>query len=104
MLSQIFVLSPRGDTIIFKDFKGNVPKVPRRRRQRPRTLPSCPTIGPPCAPYTRRKVSHEPMHVSATPACCRPAPRYSSARRASGMARAGTRHPPSTLTGCSTCM
>jgi hypothetical protein len=27
MLSQVFVLSPRGDTIIFKDFKGNVPKA-----------------------------------------------------------------------------
>ena len=27
MISQIFLLSPRGDTIIFKDFKGNVPKV-----------------------------------------------------------------------------
>lgn len=27
MLSQIFLLSPRGDTIIFKDFRGNVPKV-----------------------------------------------------------------------------
>lgn len=26
-LSQIFLLSPRGDTIIFKDFKGNVPKT-----------------------------------------------------------------------------
>jgi len=26
-LSQLFLLSPRGDTIIFKDFKGNVPKV-----------------------------------------------------------------------------
>lgn len=26
MLSQVFLLSPRGDTIIFKDFKGNVPK------------------------------------------------------------------------------
>lgn len=27
-LSQIFLLSPRGDTIIFKDFRGNVAKVP----------------------------------------------------------------------------
>ncbi len=27
MLSQIFLLSPRGDTIIFKDFRGNVPKA-----------------------------------------------------------------------------
>lgn len=27
MLSQIFLLSPRGDTIIFKDFRANVPKV-----------------------------------------------------------------------------
>lgn len=26
-LSQLFLLSPRGDTIIFKDFKGNVPKA-----------------------------------------------------------------------------
>ncbi|KAL4857960.1 AP-4 complex subunit mu [Chlorella vulgaris] len=27
MLSQVFLLSPRGDTLIFKDFKGNVPKT-----------------------------------------------------------------------------
>lgn len=27
MISQIFLLSPRGDTIIFRDFKGNVPKT-----------------------------------------------------------------------------
>lgn len=28
MLCQIFLLSPRGDTLIFKDFKpGSVPKV-----------------------------------------------------------------------------
>ena len=27
MISQIFLLSPRGDTIIYKDFKNNVPKV-----------------------------------------------------------------------------
>lgn len=26
MISQVFLLSPRGDTLIFKDFKGNVPK------------------------------------------------------------------------------
>jgi hypothetical protein len=30
MISQIFLLSPRGDTIIFKDYKGNVPKVGAR--------------------------------------------------------------------------
>jgi hypothetical protein len=29
MISQVFILSPRGDVIIFKDFKGNVPKVRR---------------------------------------------------------------------------
>jgi len=27
MLSQLFIESPRGDVIIFKDFNGNVPKV-----------------------------------------------------------------------------
>lgn len=41
-LSQIFLLSPRGDTIIFKDFKGNVPKV-RGQAQRPRKAASKPT-------------------------------------------------------------
>ncbi len=27
MISQFFILSPRGDTIIMRDYLGNVPKV-----------------------------------------------------------------------------
>ena len=52
MISQLFLLSPRGDTIIFKDFRSNIPKVRRGcrsgapqllpgQRQRTRRLPSC---------------------------------------------------------------
>lgn len=26
-ISQVFVVSPRGDCVIFKDFRGDVPKV-----------------------------------------------------------------------------
>lgn len=35
-LSQLFVLSPRGDTIIFKDFRGNVAKARTGREGRRR--------------------------------------------------------------------
>jgi hypothetical protein len=27
MISQFFILSPRGDTIILRDYLGNIPKV-----------------------------------------------------------------------------
>lgn len=29
MISQVFLLSPRGDTLIFKDFRSNVTKASR---------------------------------------------------------------------------
>jgi hypothetical protein len=38
MLSQLFIESPRGDVIIFKDFKGNVPKASRSKNTIGRTL------------------------------------------------------------------
>ena len=34
MISQFFILSPRGDTIVARDYLGNVPKVNKRRRDK----------------------------------------------------------------------
>ena len=35
MLSQFFILSPRGDTIILRDYLGNVPKVAMDKLMQP---------------------------------------------------------------------
>jgi len=34
MISQFFILSPRGDTIVARDYLGNVPKVNKKRRDK----------------------------------------------------------------------
>ena len=57
MISQLFLLSPRGDTIIFKDFRSNIPKVgagcpqllPPGSAPAACRLPSCCTL--PAAPF-----------------------------------------------------
>lgn len=36
MISQIFAVSPRGDCVVFKDYRGDVPKVSRGPRSGPR--------------------------------------------------------------------
>lgn len=33
MISQFFILSPRGDTIVARDYLGNVPKVSEKKKR-----------------------------------------------------------------------
>ena len=73
MISQFFILSPRGDTVITRDYLGNVPKA----RLTLKKSVNC-------------KVLRPVVHIAHT--CCREVLRCSIGKSSSGMARGRMHH------------